>query len=1337
MKSPLWVATLISGCVFVALPGFSQTGGAEGQCNVPGPDCNGNGISDICDVLNGTSRDCNTSSVTDLFHREGAKARISPPIAIVDTFPVQDQILGVSRPEIVIDFSGLIDPATATNDSVRLYGIGAQALTPGPDDTLIPLSSIEVTPDGTRLQTHPLEPLTDGRYALVVYGTQSDRSGPGNGLYFSRHIAYLDTAPFKTLGEEFTIEAWTRFDDWSNYGSHTFGAVFDVGQGGRYVPGFFLSHERGDVHFGFRLDADTAAHCTAFDALAKGVWRHLAGVSSTGGFKIYVDGLPAASMPDTFRPDSIADSIEVAMSGYSRWAGAYDYVLGMFDEMRVWSVTRTQQQIQAAMHTPLSGDEPGLLIYHPLDQESGEALLDVSGHGFDGNRNGTPRQTSDAPLIEMASVALTGADLTPVDVDGDGASGGVLLVEFTVDSTGPRVMALEPDLVNCTALPATDPISVAFDDELNAATLTAGNARLVGSGGDGTFDDGNEFEIPLLDPVYDANARTVLFEPVGTGSDDMYRFELSDSIENAAGVALDGEYPGLGGLGAPLPTGDGMPGGSFTIEFLVDSAQDCDENGVIDTCELINGPVVPPAGAIRNPANGHYYLLSEAMTWAEAETLAVSMGGHLATIRSASENQWLFDTFLPLTGANQVFIGCSDLDVEDEWVWTSGEPMPYTNWASGQPDNVNNEGVGELTLRSVNCCAATTWNDRVESTVQEGIIEIVVTNDCNSNGVLDECDIADSTSNDCNANGILDECEPGGDSDCNNDGETDLCAFSTGTSVDCNQDGIPDDCQLVGNDCNENSIPDDCELAGGGSALDFDGADDWVRIPRTPLLEPTDELTIEVWIRPDSIGSTNNSRIVRIANSFGAGYILSWRQSGSSKLELRIDGASSGACRATDPTPVSTYFGQWIHVAGVYSATQNICKLYVNGVLKADKPAVGTLSYSGSDLFIGNHVESGEDFDGLIDEVRIWDVARTQPEIMGHMDAALLGSEFGLVGYWRFNEASGQTVFDSSPHGHDGTLGNSADPAGDGRDPLWTSEGAPIAERDCNGNGILDECDITNLTSDDCNTNGIPDECEPDADCNTNGVQDICDLAAGTSDDCNASGVPDDCELVDNDCNGNGMPDECEDCNNNGLADSCDLAAGTSDNCNANDIPDECEPDCNTNGVADECDIRDGTSFDFDLDGIPDECKPDCNGNGFPDFLDIAFAVSFDCNANMIPDECDLEFGASPDCNANNTPDECDIADEFSGDCDADGIPDECEPDADLDSIPDDCDALGDWDHDADIDLNDYMVLSICLDLSGPNGPPPFLNCLDRFDFNGDGVVGLADFAQFSGVYGQ
>jgi len=135
-------------------------------------------------------------------------------------------------------------------------------------------------------------------------------------------------------------------------------------------------------------------------------------------------------------------------------------------------------------------------------------------------------------------------------------------------------------------------------------------------------------------------------------------------------------------------------------------------------------------------------------------------------------------------------------------------------------------------------------------------------------------------------------------------------------------------------------------------------------------------------------------------------------------------------------------------------------------------------------------------------------------------------------------------------------------------------------ETDCNGNGIPDDQDIADGTSQDCNANEIPDECELDfglaADCNANGIPDDCDIADGTS----------------GDCSGNAVPDECEpDCNENGEPDDCDIVNEVSQDCDENGVPDECEPDCNQNEVTDACDIAIGSSTDFNNNAIPDECE--------------------------------------------------------------------------------------------------------------------------------------------------
>jgi hypothetical protein len=78
---------------------------------------------------------------------------------------------------------------------------------------------------------------------------------------------------------------------------------------------------------------------------------------------------------------------------------------------------------------------------------------------------------------------------------------------------------------------------------------------------------------------------------------------------------------------------------------------------------------------------------------------------------------------------------------------------------------------------------------------------------------------------------------------------------------------------------------------------------------------------------------------------------------------------------------------------------------------------------------------------------------------------------------------------------------------------------------DCNGNGVPDDVDIAEGTSQDCNANGVPDSCDfeqqTSADCNGNGTPDECDIADQTSADIDGNGVPDECDCF-GDTNDNG-----------------------------------------------------------------------------------------------------------------------------------------------------------------------------------------------------------------------
>jgi hypothetical protein len=127
------------------------------------------------------------------------------------------------------------------------------------------------------------------------------------------------------------------------------------------------------------------------------------------------------------------------------------------------------------------------------------------------------------------------------------------------------------------------------------------------------------------------------------------------------------------------------------------------------------------------------------------------------------------------------------------------------------------------------------------------------------------------------------------------------------------------------------------------------------------------------------------------------------------------------------PSGVTTTDPQWVHFAMTWNGTA--VQGYVNGVLKATKTSSTsqtTLMTGASPLTIGGYPSENAYFAGLIDEFRVWNVARSASDIMSTMKKTLTGTEPGLVGYWQFNESSGTTAADSvktqGHTAHDGTL---------------------------------------------------------------------------------------------------------------------------------------------------------------------------------------------------------------------------------------------------------------------------------------------------------------------------
>jgi ABC-2 type transport system permease protein len=102
---------------------------------------------------------------------------------------------------------------------------------------------------------------------------------------------------------------------------------------------------------------------------------------------------------------------------------------------------------------------------------------------------------------------------------------------------------------------------------------------------------------------------------------------------------------------------------------------------------------------LMNPANRHYYRLTTPLNWMQAEAQAVDWGGHLVTVNNREEELWLRNQF----GVQELFwLGFNDLAWEGNWEWISGEPVAYTSWASGQPDDYrDNEDAAVMNWQGI------------------------------------------------------------------------------------------------------------------------------------------------------------------------------------------------------------------------------------------------------------------------------------------------------------------------------------------------------------------------------------------------------------------------------------------------------------------------------------------------------------------------------------------------------------------------------------------------------------------------------------------------------------
>ena len=152
--------------------------------------------------------------------------------------------------------------------------------------------------------------------------------------------------------------------------------------------------------------------------------------------------------------------------------------------------------------------------------------------------------------------------------------------------------------------------------------------------------------------------------------------------------------------------------------------------------------------------NGHHYYFSDAaVEWPVADAAATALGGYLATIADAGENVFV----ATVAGGGGIFawIGFTDQVSEGTFEWVTGEPVTFTGWNPGEP---NNEfGIEDWT--EINRFGSGTWNDLPAGHPRRYVVEF---GDDDCDGTSDYCD---DTFDDADCDGVGDGCDncDGGD----------------------------------------------------------------------------------------------------------------------------------------------------------------------------------------------------------------------------------------------------------------------------------------------------------------------------------------------------------------------------------------------------------------------------------------------------------------------------------------------------------------------------------------------------------------------------------------------
>ena len=822
----------------------------------------------------------------------------------------------------------------------------------------------------------------------------------GSGDYLSATVNVSET--------NYTAEMWFK--------ANSDGGLYSV-VGGGHDRHIYL-HNGGNIYT--RVWSNETIN-TSGTNYADGQWHHVAHVfgGSQGGQKIYVDGVLQASGSKASSNFTSQSGINI---GYSADKG---YFNGAVDEVRIWNYAKSQSEIISQMNQSLFGSEPNLLAYYNFNNNQS---VDVTGNGHNGTLYGNA-------YIDAASDIQSGS-MNIVTWEGDPSQG---LLGFAPNNPMSfKIMATVFDsLVELSATPiyllgngnfGFAPFTVVdltaqsgFDPELvvSNTSIYVGQVEMNQSISDTfmIYNTGNaqvNLHIEVLDPVFSSSLQSsslmagdsteviVNFSPTSAGnyssalmiySNDPDHLETTVALEGFAlpigqtdinlsqqnlqfNTVVLGQSESLffnviNNGTAPLEvTGISSSDGSFVVSPSSFILQNTNDNQLVEvqftptskgmsTGDLTiqsnaGNPVISMSGV---GIDGHFASVSETGMPYSIIIEDHNLMGHLAIGDEVAvyDGSLCVGVSAVLSDTGNILLVAWEADASQGLAgFTSGNTMSYKVWTS------INHYPSEF-------AASATY------TVGNGTFGFGQFSVCNL-----DIDIP-----------II---------------EIDPTSFFVALDE---PDSTVLDLEIINNgpgDLYYQLMPGESPF---GKSVSLDGINDYVNMGS---LSPGNTWTLEAWVKPSSTpsgrktifggyGSCNDWGITMVDGYFGVTI------NPPSACTQTILGGAAGLA----------VVGEWTHVAATCDGAN--AYIYVNGILLNSGPVINNyIGYSNVRLG-GEACCSGNNFPGLVDEVRLWNYARTEAEIATFMTNTPQGTEPGLTRYYSFEDGTANNVLGTGNNG--------------------------------------------------------------------------------------------------------------------------------------------------------------------------------------------------------------------------------------------------------------------------------------------------------------------------------